>query len=311
MKPSDILSKDEIAAFTQRSDLRGMWMLVSNWGLIGLIFTIVALWNHPIAWVFGVFLLGGRQLGLAVLMHEAGHKTLFQSDKLNRVLGQWLCAYPVLGDCNAYGSSHRKHHRTAGTRDDPDLPNYQDYPISKASFVRKLKRDLTGQTGVKLLAAGLGNGRRNMTLREGEGTGAVSQGLMANGLLLIGLLACGIGELYLMWVVSYIIAYPTFARIRQIAEHGAVPDLFHHDPRLNTRTTLARWFERPFISPNFVNYHLEHHLLASVPCYRLPQLHRHLKVHGFYADHPTAIAKGYWDVITRAVPDWAPHLTRR
>jgi fatty acid desaturase len=305
MKPTDILSKDEIVGFTQRSDALGWWMVISNWAIIALTFSVIAVWTNPITLLLGALLLAGRQLGLAVLMHEAGHKTLFKTDQLNRMVGQWLCAYPVLGDCLAYGSSHRIHHRTAGTPDDPDLPNYQSYPVTKASFLRKLNRDFSGQTGIKLLAATLVSSRRNMMLREGEQTNAAIQGLVVNALLFLTLAGFGVGELYFLWVIAYVFIYPAFARIRQVAEHGAVPNLFNTDPRLNTRTTLPRWYERPFISPNFVNYHLEHHLLASVPCYRLPRLHRRLKARGFYDGHQAAIAKGYWDVITRAVPEFA------
>ena len=33
----------------------------------------------------------------------------------------------------------------------------------------------------------------------------------------------------------------------------------------------AGLIERALIAPYFVNYHLEHHLLVSCPCYRLKQ----------------------------------------
>jgi len=51
-----------------------------------------------------------------------------------------------------------------------------------------------------------------------------------------------------------------------------VPD--SNDPLRNTRTTRAGFFERLFIAPYYVNYHLEHHLLFYVPCYNLPRLHK-------------------------------------
>ena len=110
--------------------------------------------------------------------------------------------------------------------------------------------------------------------------------------------------LYLLWLIAYLTAYPLIARIRQVAEHANVPGLFNSDPRLNTRTTLARWFERPFLCPNGVNYHVEHHLLASVPCYKLKALHQHLRKKGFYDGYEHTLAQGYWDVIRRAVPDF-------
>ena len=34
------------------------------------------------------------------------------------------------------------------------------------------------------------------------------------------------------------------------------------------------FFERLFIAPYYVNYHLEHHLLFYVPCYNLPRVHK-------------------------------------
>jgi len=53
-----------------------------------------------------------------------------------------------------------------------------------------------------------------------------------------------------------------------------VPD--NDDPLRNTRTTLANVFERLFVAPYWVNYHLEHHLFMFVPCWRLPAAHRAL-----------------------------------
>lgn len=304
VKASDYLSRDELREFTARSDFSGLALMTGNWAAIALIFAVVAAWTNVFT-VFGaVFLLGGRQLGLAVLMHEAGHTTLFRSQRLNQSLGQWLAAYPVLGDCEAYGASHREHHRLAGTDEDPDLPNYRAYPVSAASFRRKLLRDLTGQTGVRLLVGTLRGAGNRMMMRDGEGTNAVHRGLLANAALFVLLWLAGHPSLYLLWAGAYLTAYPLVARIRQVAEHGNVPALYERDPRGNTRTTRAGLLARTVLAPNKVNFHVEHHLMPSVPCWRLPALHRLLVERGFYSDHPMAIADGYWDVIRRAVPEF-------
>lgn len=304
MKASDFLSSEDIALFTGRSDATGIRIVLFNWALIAAIFAVVALWSNPLTVLLAIPLLGGRQMGLAVLMHEAGHKTLFRSQALNEWLGQWLCAYPVLGDCAAYGASHREHHRTAGTAADPDLPNYQNYPVSRDSFLRKMKRDATGRSGLNLLRGLFSSQGRSIMMRDGEKSNAVRQGLLVNLLMFSVLLLLGVGQLYLLWVIAYVTAYPLIARIRQVAEHGNVPDLFDLDPRLNTRTTIPRWFERLIFCPNGVNYHVEHHLLASVPCYKLGALHASLKQQGFYTGYEDTLARGYWDVIKRAVPDF-------
>jgi fatty acid desaturase len=71
------------------------------------------------------------------------------------------------------------------------------------------------------------------------------------------------------------------------------------DELRQTRTTIARWWERIFIAPNHVNYHLEHHLLMTVPHYRLPRLHRLLRERGVLAD--ACLTRGYRDVLRLAM----------
>ncbi len=85
-------------------------------------------------------------------------------------------------------------------------------------------------------------------------------------------------------------------RLRSIAEHGMVPD--PADPLRNTRTTLARWWERLLLAPNRVNYHLEHHLVMTVPHYNLPRMHRLLRARGVLED--ACVTRGYLDVLRLA-----------
>jgi fatty acid desaturase len=105
----------------------------------------------------------------------------------------------------------------------------------------------------------------------------------------------GHGWLYLLWPLANITSYALISRIRNAAEHAAVPDLLNTDPRLHARTTIPRWWERLLIAPNFVNYHLEHHWAASVPNYRLREFHQYLQHKGLLDD--VVIAQGYGDVL--------------
>jgi len=105
---------------------------------------------------------------------------------------------------------------------------------------------------------------------------------------------------YALWWVSEIFVFPLLVRIRQIGEHGVASDRTDRAPRLNTGTTLVTWWERLLFAPNYVNYHVEHHQFASVPCYRLPLLHQKLKQGGYF-DGYQCISSGYADVLRRAV----------
>jgi fatty acid desaturase len=259
-------------------------------------FAVMAAWPNPLTILLGIVVLGGRQLGFGVLTHECGHGTLFESKRLNETVGEWLAAAPTFNNQKAYIRGHLKHHRLAGTDQDPDLPNYSDYPISRPRLKRKLWRDATGQTGWKQ-TRGLYRGFANFGKLGPEQRLALARGVVVN-LFLLGILsAAGYPWLYLVWWAAYLTSNRLVSRIRQVAEHGAVPDLYDPDPRRNTRTVLANPLERLIFCPLGVNYHLEHHLLASVPIYNLPRMHRILRSKGHYDDVP--VARGYLELLRR------------
>jgi len=299
MKISDFLSREEVAYFTARSDWQAWRLVLGNWLAIAAIFAVVGLWPNPITIVLAVVLLAGRQLGLSVLMHDCGHRSLFKSPRLNDVVGQWLCALPVLNDQPSYARGHLEHHRKAGTHEDPDLPNYQAYPITRQSFRRKMIRDLSGQTGIKLLGYILRGASGAISREKRASALPFLQQIAVQLALFLVLSLCGIGWTYLLWVIAYLTVFMFIIRVRQVAEHAAVPDLYDPDPRNNTRTVEAPWWQRLLFAPNGVNYHMEHHFMASVPCYRLAELRAHL--HRKQALEGVPVFTGYGQVLRHAV----------
>lgn len=301
MKIKDYLSPDEIRAYTARSDLLAARTLLLTWLGIILIFAVVDAWTNPLTIVLAVILLSGRQLGLAVIEHECGHHTLFKTEALNRFCGQWLAAHPVFGDMYSYSRDHSDHHRLAGSESDPDLNNYKNYPVNRASFKRKVLRDLTGQTGYKLLrfVFSMAAGVFSQDAKKRSRARPFVAELAVNAVLAVAIALVFQPWMYLLWIASFMTTYMLIVRIRQVAEHAAVPDLYDPDPRNNTRTTIPGWWERLLFAPNQVNYHLEHHLMASAPCYRLPDLHRLLTERGAYDNTP--IFYGYREVLSHTV----------
>jgi fatty acid desaturase len=250
--------------------------------------------------VFALFVIGARQLGMAIVMHEAAHRTLFENGKLNDWAGNWLAAYPVWLDVAPYRNYHLVHHGKNWTKDDPDIALAMPFPITPKSLRRKIWRDLSGQTGWKRAKAtfhrDLGLSRGKVRRKQGAGWQALHGVVITNALLLAILTAAGHPELYLLWVVAWLTTYSLCMRIRSIAEHAMIPD--PTDMLRNTRTTLARWWERLLIAPNRVNFHLEHHLFMTVPHYNLPRLHALLAER--HALDGACIEHGYLAVLRRA-----------
>jgi len=281
MNVKDVLTREEIETVSERNDLKAVWLFVCNYAITAGIFAMMAIWPNVLTILLGVVLLGGRQLGFGVLVHECGHGTLFSSKRLNEFFGEWLAAAPTFNNMKAYSRGHLAHHRLAGTREDPDLPNYRDYPISRDRLKRKLLRDLTGQTGWKQ-TRGLFKALTHFGEQKPEQRQALARGLLVNAVMVAVFFYVGAPWLYLAWWAATLTSNRLVSRLRQVAEHASVPDLYDLDPRLNTRTIPANWLDRLVFCPLGVSYHLEHHMMASVPIYNLPKMHRLLKRKGFY-----------------------------
>ncbi|MEM7099057.1 MAG: fatty acid desaturase family protein [Pseudomonadota bacterium] len=293
---NDILTAAQIAQVRRKSNLRGLWCVACQWGITITIFAVTALFPNPATIAVGTLLLGGRQLGFFVLTHECGHRSLFKSSGLNRFVETWLLSPADFSNGKSYMREHLEHHRSVGQASDPDLNNYQDYPITRERLRRKLKRDLRGQTGWRTLSFKL-RAIANLDQQTPEDKAALLRGVVINLAMLITMAAFGVTWLYLMWIAAMIFVYPTIARIRQIAEHADVPQLTSPDPRKNTRTLYANPLVRLLICPHGVNYHIEHHLLASAPIYRLATMHRWLKQNDYYEG--VTFSRGYISLLKR------------
>ncbi|MFP5440531.1 MAG: fatty acid desaturase family protein [Gammaproteobacteria bacterium] len=311
---TDLFSRDEIRMLTERSDARGFGAIAFTWSVIVATLAMLA-WAAQQslaiaipAFIAGFVVLGGRHLALAILMHEAAHGTLFRTKWLNDVFTDWVCAKPIWNDVQKYKVHHFAHHAHTAQAGDTDLSLVEGLPCSRASLWRKFARDLFGLTGLKfllgrvLMDAGVlkwtvasaqtklpQHGRRwhdylRDFLRNSYGM------FITNGMLFALAWASGHAWLYGMFVLSYITPFPLILRIRSMAEHACTEssaDMFR-----NTRTTRAGLLARMTMAPHRVNFHIEHHVMASVPYWKLPLMHRMLRERGAVAAPP-----GYLDVL--------------
>jgi fatty acid desaturase len=281
---SKLLRPDQLASLRQRSDAWGLWLVAHAWGVIALAMLLFARWPNPVTFLLAVALIGSRQLGLLILMHDGAHGMLARTPWLNRVLAQGFCAWPSFADTDVYRRYHLRHHARTMQDDDPDLVLTGHYPIARSSLWRKLRRDLLGNTGLTQRRAQLRGAWGPAGLPRAARAARIWRGLgpqlLAN-LSLCALLAA-VGRWYfypLLWLLPLLTWQQMVLRIRNIAEHAAVPD--RNDPLKYARTTLANVLERAFVAPYWVNYHLEHHLLMWIPCYRLRRCHEALLANGF------------------------------
>jgi len=300
---------DEIRELRVIQEHRAWLTVLVNYALIAASMGLVAYAPSAFTVVLALVIIGTRQLGFAVVMHESAHHTLFTNRRLNDFVGNWLAAYPVYLSADMYRAHHLEHHAKTWTDGDPDLSLATGFPVSKASMTRKVARDLLGVTGLKQLlgttylvvkvARGeqVDAGTLPLRLERGPAIRMVVGTIVTNLILLAILWALAHPMLYLLWAGAWLTTNKLVARIRSIAEHAVIPD--PSDPMGQTRTVRAGWLERLLIAPNRVQYHLEHHLLMTVPHYNLPKFHEMLRERELLED--ACVADNYAQVLRLAV----------
>jgi fatty acid desaturase len=149
--PKSYFTPEEWAPLARRSSWIGIALVIHCWAVIGLCWAGVMLASHYLGWFWPLTLListpiiGGRQLGLGILQHDAAHGALHPDPKV----GDWISDVFCLSGVERYRKYHLQHHKFAQQAEDPDLGLSAPFPITRISLRRKVVRDLTGQTWFK------------------------------------------------------------------------------------------------------------------------------------------------------------------
>ncbi|MGI9606730.1 MAG: fatty acid desaturase family protein [Acidimicrobiales bacterium] len=278
---SDLLRPDgrprpEFRAELRRiQDMRNVLTVLSVLAVpIAVVWAVMAVdrwWAVPPA----IAAMGIVQNRLYILHHEAAHRLLFSNRRINDVIGVNILGWLAFGTgTHHYRRGHANHHRDEFGPNEPDFLLYAFYPIVKASFRRKLRRDLTGVSAYRIMKPRFTGLRTDAYLR-------ISLRFFAGQILVITLFVlAGAPLLYIwLWLVPYLTWYQIQNRLRSIAEHGGMTrsgdrrDTTHHVEQ----TILARLFMVPY----GVGYHLAHHVDSGVPFRNLPRLHQALHDAGY------------------------------
>jgi fatty acid desaturase len=287
------LPRDVVLQLTRRSPWRASLSVLQDVAVIAATL-VVALhyWPNPFVLFIAVLVVGTRQHALFVIAHDAAHYLLYETRWLNDALGRACATVQGLSMCT-YRVIHRLHHNNLYGELDPDTALHGGYPRGKWYLVRKLLKDLSGLTAWKTYAYFLGgapalNTATNVAMRPLDDTSEKLRreaqhdrnAVIAFHLMALALFAWSgyLVEYLVLWILPLVTVVQAILRLRAIAEHGATTDF--SSPLTAARTNvLPGWLEW-LVFPHRVNYHIEHHLYASVPHYHLPRLHREMASRG-------------------------------
>jgi fatty acid desaturase len=287
------LPKELLAQFTRRSAWKASAPILMDVAVIALaVAAALAYWFSLPLTILAVIVIGSRQHALFVIAHDAAHYLLYANRTVNDLVGRAAATVQGLSMCT-YRVIHRLHHNNLYGELDPDTALHGGYPRGRAYLVKKLLKDLSGLTAWKTYAYFLGgapalNTSTQVALRPLDDTSEKLRGdakrdrnvvIAFHVLALAGFAWSGYLVQYLvLWILPLVTVVQALLRLRAIAEHGATQDF--SSPLTAARTNRAPAWLEWLVFPHHVNYHIEHHLYASVPHYHLPALHREMQARG-------------------------------
>lgn len=285
------LPKETVQRLANISNGRAAWSVIQEVLVLAGLTATALYWWTPLAVIPCVILIGTRQHALFVLAHDAAHYRLFGQRWLNDAIGRACASALGLSMCT-YRVVHRLHHNNLYGPADPDTALHGGYPRGRAYLVKKLLKDLAGLTAWKTYAYFFGapaiNTETNVALRPLNDTSERlrSEARRDRRVVIgfhLGVLASAAASGYLveyllLWILPLVTVVQAILRLRAVAEHGATTDL--SSPLTAARTNLGGPIVEWLLFPHQVNYHIEHHLYASVPHYNLAELHREMVKHG-------------------------------
>jgi fatty acid desaturase len=287
------LPREVVQALARRSSWKATTAILHDVAVIAAAIAVALyFWPNPLVILISVVVIGTRQHALFVIAHDAAHYLLYERRWLNDLAGRACATVQGLSMCT-YRVIHRLHHNNLYGELDPDTALHGGYPRGKAYLLKKLMKDLSGLTAWKTYAYFLGgapalNTATHVALRPLDDTSGKLRlearrdrnAVIAFHLaLLLAFAWAGYLVQYLvLWVLPLVTVVQAVLRLRAIAEHGATTDF--SSPLTAARTNTAPAWLEWLIFPHHVNYHIEHHLYASVPHYNLPALHREMAARG-------------------------------
>jgi fatty acid desaturase len=258
--------------------------------------------SEPWIWIPLALLQGFVLLSFVILLHEQVHRAIFARRRpgLERLLGI-LYALPSGISPTQFGRWHMDHHNELGS----DLDDPKRHYLTPKIITRWYKA--LYMTPALFVIYSLASGKETRSYPSGiRRTIALERvlGLAFHIFLAWGLIHFGGMDTWLrVQMAPLFLAFPFAFTLNRVGQHY---DIDPTDPAKWATRIDSHWFwDWIFL---YHNFHLEHHYLLGVPCYRLREMN--LKLRPFYESigHPPMTYGRilyYW-FVKNAVPhtDW-------
>lgn len=253
---------------SEKELIRPLFDILSDWTMIVLAvlaYAQIGAASLPLV----VIVIGNRQRALGNLLHEASHRNLFKSRAANDLAAKLFLAPALLNDLAVYRESHAKHHAFLGcVEQDPDY--IAPLPVQTSNWRVAYCRLLFSRAA--WMASVLGHvGAKGASWHRLAYIGFWWSAILW---LLSSYASQSFAAVFVMlWFIAKATAFHAITTFREMCDHFALQPggIFSYARDIVSKSPW-RWL----IHPHNNAFHLTHHLMPSVPYYRLPDMQKAL-----------------------------------
>ncbi len=254
---------------------------ISEWLVIAACIVATFVSDHPAVWIGAALLIGCRQHGLMVLMHEAVHGGFHRDRRWNDRLADLLCGWPLFTSTDGYRTSHLAHHRLLNQPDDPDRIMREGrspfvFPKSPGSLAADLLFVLFGGGVLSFVESNrrMASVSRSVVSVSESGLARVARLCIALGPPILALATGQLHRWLLLWALPILTVLPLLCRFRVLGEHFGMASTTVFDASRDwSGGGLFDWL----VVPWGIRLHRTHHLFPAVPYHRLDEMRQILE----------------------------------
>lgn len=251
------------------------------------------LWFLPLA----LPIIASRLHALTLIMHDGAHYLIHRNDKINDIVSNFFCSFPLMLSTEVYRKTHWKHHQFTQTMKDPNYVIMQKeenwhYPKKESEVKKLLLKDLFF----------LGIADHMKILKDWQLMPNLKDASTLEKILFPFFMSAVLGLVWFgnFWM-EFIILQAGALLINPLARMRAMSEHAHYESEgqdrvsklSETPTINAGMIERFFFAPFNTNRHLEHHLYPTIPYYNLEKAHDTVKKSDTYQRHCRYELDGY------------------